>query len=462
MLTITGSDRRAFLKVGTLGLAGLSLDELLRAKAFASESKGVVKDKSVIFLFMQGGPSQYETFDPKMSAPAEIRSTTGEISTSLPSITFGSTFTKLAKLANKMTVVRSFVGGDGNHDIKPIMHKDTLNANLGSIYARIAGTNHPTSGMPTNVALFPKSVVPESQPMQTGFGNFLSAGLVGNAYAPYSPEGKGVALQNMQLRIPRERLDDRNTLMKQFDKLKRDLDTSGSADALDRYKQQAIDMVLRGSADAFDLSKEDPRVVQRYDTSHMASPESINKKWNNHKFYVDHVRTLGKLLVLARRLCEAGCGFVTVTTNFVWDMHADSNNAPAAEAMPYVGGPVDHAVSAFIEDCEDRGLSDKIMLVATGEMGRTPRVNKNGGRDHWGGIAPLLITGGGLPMGQVIGQSNRDGGQPSSTPITRAHLVSTIMHTLFDVPQLRIQRGVPDDVGRVIMGHEPIRELIDA
>jgi len=121
--------------------------------------------------------------------------------------------------------------------------------------------------------------------------------------------------------------------------------------------------------------------------------------------YADHGRTLGKLLLLARRLCEAGCGFVTINTNFVWDMHADSNNPSTREGMGYVGLPFDHAVSAFIEDVEARGLSDRILLVACGEMGRTPRVNKNGGRDHWGNLGPLLFHGGGLKMGQVIGQS---------------------------------------------------------
>src|SRR5207248_10400050 len=131
-------------------------------------------------------------------------------------------------------------------------------------------------------------------------------------------------------------------------------------------------------------------------------------------YYADHARTLGRLLLLARRLIEAGCGFVTINTNFVWDMHADVNNAPVEEGMRYVGAPFDHAVSAFIEDLEARGLSERVLLVCCGEMGRTPKVNKAGGRDHWGGLAPLLLHGGGLKMGQVIGQSDRNGGMPAS------------------------------------------------
>jgi uncharacterized protein (DUF1501 family) len=151
-------------------------------------------------------------------------------------------------------------------------------------------------------------------------------------------------------------------------------------------------------------------------------------------------------LLLARRLCERGCGFVTVTTNFVWDMHADVNNSGVAEGMRYMGQPFDHAVSAFLEDVESRGLSEKILLICCGEMGRTPRINKNGGRDHWGNLAPLLLAGGGLKMGQVIGRSTRDGGQPATSPVTMQHLIATILHTLFDVGKLRVLRGLPREL----------------
>jgi len=161
---------------------------------------------------------------------------------------------------------------------------------------------------------------------------------------------------------------------------------------------------------------------------------------------------------LARRLCERGCGFVTVTTNFVWDMHADVNNAGVAEGMRYMGLPFDHAVSAFLEDLEARGLSERILLVCCGEMGRTPKINKNGGRDHWGNLAPLLLAGGGLRMGQVIGQSSRTGGEPSSQPVTIKNLVATILHTLFDVGKLRILRGLPRDLAR-LTEWEPIPGL---
>ncbi len=455
----TGWGRRDFLKIGALGLGGLSLPWLFEARARAGASSDTVRDKSVILLFLHGGPSQIETFDPKMSAPEGIRSVTGAAKTSLPGVTFGGTLTKLARLANKFAVVRSYQAGDANHDIKPVVHRTHLNANLGSIYARVAGNNDPHTGMATNAALFPRSVDPAAQPAQAGFGNFLSTGLVGASYAPFVPGGSSEFQSNMRLKLSLDRLQDRRALLAGLDRARRQIDTTGTMQAMDKFQEQSFRVILGKAADALDLSKEDAKTVARYDTAPLVSPNSINKKWNNHKFYVDNARTLGKLLLLARRLCEAGCGFVTVTTNFVWDMHADVNNAPVRDGMPFVGGPFDHAVSAFIEDVEARGLSDRILLVATGEMGRTPRVNKGGGRDHWGDSTPLLVHGGGLRMGQVIGQSSRDGGRPATQPYTIRHLTSTIMHTLFDVGKVRLLRGIPDDVARVITDGEPIKEL---
>jgi uncharacterized protein (DUF1501 family) len=454
------TSRRDFLRIGGLALGGLSLSDLLAAQAVAADERSILTGKSVIFLFLHGGPPQTEMFDPKMDAPAEIRSAVGEIETSLPGVTFGSTLEKLAPLAKKLSIVRSFTTGDGNHDIKPIVGKDTGGANVGSLYARIAGANHPTSGMPRNVALFPRAVAPETQPAVTQFGRFDSAGQLGTAFAPFIPGGEGAFQQNLKLNIARERLDDRRNLLTNLDRLRRHLDRSAAWASMDRMQAQAMDTILGGVADAFDLGKEDPRVIERYDTAKLVPRERISKRWNNHKNYADHGQTLGKLLLLARRLCEGGAGFVTVTTNFVWDMHADDNNATVEEGMEYCAKPFDHAVSAFIEDCAARGLSDKILLVCCGEMGRTPRINKKGGRDHWGGLAPLLLTGGGLGMGQVVGQSSRDAGEPASEPITGRHLLATIMHTLLDVPQLRLVTGLPPDVTRLATGSEPIKELL--
>src|SRR5262249_13797987 len=348
------------------------------------------------------GPSQVETFDPKMSAPEGIRSATGEIATAIPGVTFGSSFPRLAKMADRVSVVRSYVPGDANHDIKPVMGKDSFGGNLGSAYASVVGSNHPETGMPTNLVLFPRAVEPSSQPGQMGFGNFAATGPFGNAAAPFVPGGGGSLQKDMKLTLPMDRIEDRRALLRGLDGVQRSLDEAQGS-GVETTRDRAFNMLLGGVSDAFDLSKESAALVARYDTAPLVRPENIDKKWKNYNNYVDNSKTLGKLLLLARRLCERGAGFVTVTTNFVWDMHSDVNNAGVAEGMRYMGQPLDHAVSAFLEDLEARGLSERILLVCCGEMGRTPKINKNGGRDHWGNLAPLLLAGGGLKMGQVVG-----------------------------------------------------------
>jgi hypothetical protein len=418
-----------------------------------------VKDKSVIFLFLHGGPSQTETFDPKMTAPSGVRSATGETATRIPGVSFGATFPRLAALADKITVVRSFVTGDGKHDLKPLVARDTFGANLGSVYARVAGMNHPATGMPSNVVLFPRAVDGSTEPANSNFGKFGDTGPFGAAYAPFDPSSGGQLQKDMRLTVPLNRLEDRRHLLTELDRVKWSLSDAKLLEGMDRTRTQAFGTILGGVADAFDLAKEDPRTLARYDTAPLVRPENIDRRWRNYKHYVDNAKALGKLLVLARRLCERGCGFVTVTTNFVWDMHADRNNAGVAEGMGYMGLPLDHALSAFIEDLEARGLSERILLVACGEMGRTPKINKNGGRDHWANLAPLLLVGGGLKMGQVIGQSNRDAGEPLSSPVRIPNLLATILHTLFDVGEVRVVPGLAREIAQML-GWDPIPGLL--
>jgi hypothetical protein len=410
---------------------------------------------------MHGGPPQTETFDPKMDAPAGVRSVVGETRTSIPGVTFGSTFPKLAKLAHRTAVVRSFMTGSGAHDVKPLVGDASYGANLGSLYARVAGANRSGTGMPTNVALFPSAVDVDAQKeiAVVGAEKFTATGPVGRAFAPFVVGGDGSAQADMRLNIPPGRLGDRRLLLSRLDDLKRRIDARGNVGDLDRLQRQAFDVILGGVGDAFDLSREDPRTVARYDTGSLFDVTKIDRRWNNHRMYRDHAVSLGKLMLLARRLCERGCGFVTVSTNFVWDFHADQNNATVQEGLGYVGTPFDHAVSAFIEDIHERGLEDRILLVACGEMGRTPKVNKNGGRDHWGRLAPLLLSGGGLRMGQVIGASTPDAGEPASDPVDNRNLIATVMHTLLDVGKIRTDVGLPAEAAEAITGGRPIRGL---
>lgn len=438
--------RREMLRIGAHGLAGLGAANWLTSLSASGVKKPPISDKSVILLFLHGGPSQIETFDPKMTAPVGIQSATGEIQTALPGVTFGSSFPKLAQRADQFNVVRSFVTGDGNHDIKPVVGKDTSGTNIGSFYSRVAGANRTGTGMPTNALLFPQAVDSTTGPAITSFGKFESTGTLGNGFAPLIPGAGGDLQQNLELKVSIDRLGDRQALLSELDRQRFRLDDQGRPESVDPLRTQAFSALLGGVAGAFDLSKEDPRTIALYDTAPLVRPDQIDRKWNNYNHYVDNAKSLGKLLLLARRLCEAGCGFVTVTTSFVWDMHADVNNATVEEGMRYMGPPLDHAIAAFLDDVNARGLSEKIMLVATGEMGRTPRINQNGGRDHWGNLAPLLLAGGGLKSGQVIGQSNRDAGEPSSEPVFIKNLVSTMLQTLIDPSELRLMPGIPREI----------------
>ena len=448
-----GLSRRDLLSIGSLGLGGLGLSSLLAERARAAPGGGTLSGKSVIFLFQQGGPSQFETFDPKPDAPEGIRTVNGTISTSLPGVVFGGTMSRLARHADKLTVVRSYQTNNGGHNIRPFVGPESLETGIGVHYARVAGTTRVETGLPTNMILFPQSVSSEVTKGRAR-GNLASTGEYGDTFAPFVPGAGGQFQKNMTLKLPRKRLfDDRRALLVQLDRLNRELDANRRFETIDSLTAQAFQVLLGGGvARALDLSNEDPRVLARYDTAPLARSHNWDKVNRGKRgFYTGHAKTLGKLLLLSRRLCEAGCGFVTVHASYdgVWDMHADKNNLNMVDGMEAVGTTFDHAVAALIEDIEERGLQNEILLVCCGEMGRTPRINKRGGRDHWGRLSPLLLYGGGLKGGQVIGQSTRNGGEPSSENLTPHHLISTILHTVFDVGKLRLVSSVPPQINRL-------------
>jgi hypothetical protein len=465
MLTISersrGINRRAFLTVGSLGLGGLTLSSLLAGRARGDDSANLVTGKSVIFLFQQGGPSQFETFDPKPEAPEGVRTVTGTVQTSVPGLHFGDTMSRLAKVAHKLTVVRSFQTNNGGHNLQPIVGPDSLNANIGCLFSRVVGATRPESGMPSNAVVFPDAVCNDVLKGKAR-GDIAATGALSSVYAPFVPGAGGQLQQDMRLSLPKERLADRQELVSELNRLNRQIEAADEHKMIDHLQKQAYQVLLSGGvADALDLSKEDPKTVALYDTRQYTTPDGWSKVSRGKAgMYTGHAKALGKQLLLARRLCEAGCGYVTIHAGYdgVWDMHADGNNLNIKDGMEAVGPSFDHAVAAFVEDVEARGLRDRILLVCCGEMGRTPKLNKNGGRDHWGKLSPLLVYGGGTPAGQVIGRSTRDGGEPAANPLTPRHLISTLLHTLFDVGRLRVTPSMAQ-VAR-LAEHPPIPGVV--
>ncbi|MGY8767524.1 MAG: DUF1501 domain-containing protein [Pirellulales bacterium] len=431
----------------------------MQAQDAGPELGKYVQNKSVVFLFLNGGPSHIETFDPKMTAPSEIRAIFGETKTKLPGITFGSHFQKLGAMADRLSIVRSYGSGNGGHTYQEVASgNNATQATMSSLYSRIVGTNHPISGMPMNVLVLPEAFNPDlklgSNFETSALPTLTSPGNLGETYRAFNPQGGGQLTQDMELKLSQERFEDRRSLLTSIDNMKRSAD-AGGLEGTDRYQQQAFDIITGGVADAFDLSQEDPKTVAKYDTSHLVNQKEVNSWFDMRR----SSNLLGKQMLLARRMCEAGCGFVTVS-DCGWDHHSNNNSPKGLGGFGLLAPQVDHAVSTFIEDCHQRGLTDKILLVVTGEMGRNPRINSGGGRDHYGDMTPLLFSGGGLPMGRVIGSSDSQATKATTTAYRPQHMMSTIMNTLFDVGALRLRRGIPAGVLKAITESEPIQELV--
>ena len=433
------------LRAGFLGLGGLALPDLLQAAS--GKGPNPDKGKSVIFLFQQGGPSQLETFDPKMDVPDGNRTVGGSIRTSIPGVHFGASLPQLAKLAHKLNIVRSYQTNNSGHNIQPLVGPDSEETNIGVHYSKVVGSNRARTGIPTNAVLFPE-VVDSELVKGKARGPIDATGTYAKSLAPFIPGGGGQLQKDLKVGLPPERLfGDRRALLKKLDGLNRKVDAAGQIDAVDEMQRQAFEVLLGGGiSKALDLSGEDTATFARYDTSGYAQPGRWDKVSRGRKgFYSCCAKSIGHLLLMSRRLCEAGAGFVTVHAGYdgVWDMHADGNNLDMVDGMQAVGGAFDHAVAALIQDIEDRGLSEKIMVVASGEMGRTPKINKKGGRDHWAKLAPLLIYGGGYEGGQVIGESDKQGGEPNSNGYGPKNLISTILNTVLDTGTLRLLPEVP-------------------
>lgn len=386
-----GISRRSFLTIGALGLGGLALPDLLRLRAAQTEAGKSPVDRAVILIWCDGGPTQFETYDPKPEAPAEYRGQWQAIQTKLPGVQFGELLPRQAQLADKLAIVRSCAHKESGHG--------SAIKNLNTGYLHPPGTNEGTFLYPAAGSIVAK--VREDQrrnlphyvcvPTAGVFKGEVGGGAyLGTAYDPFAanPADGPRALQ-VPGELTAERLLNRKALLTSLDRLRRDADASGMMEGMDAFTRQAFEMVTgKAAREALDLNRESASTRDRYGRT------------------MERGHSWGQSLLLARRLVEAGVSFVTVGCGG-WDDHGQA----LVKDLPRRASIYDAAVAALIEDLHERGLDKKVAVLIWGEFGRTPRINK-GGRDHWPSSMSALLAGGGLKMGQVIGSTNAKGERP--------------------------------------------------
>ena len=409
-------DRRNVLRIGMLGGTGLTQADWLAAKSCA-ETTNATAPKAVIQVFLGGGPSHYETFDPKPDAPVEIRGPYSPIATNVAGTQVCETLPLLARLADKYSLIRSCCHdnpghGGGQRYVITGYKSASLEGELphdypatGSIVSRVRGSMQ--HGMPTFLC----------------FGGDGSPEFLGPAFAPFKvySTGKPVGLEvNPSMKL--ERMDDRRQLRKSLDNLRRQADTQRLMNSLDTLEQQAYEMLTSTAAhEAFDLKLESDSTRQRY---------------GEHE--------AGKCCLLARRFIEAGAGFVTLRMGS-WDHHGNAGGT-ITSGMQQNGPPLDQSVSALISDLDERGLSEQVIVLVWGEFGRTPRINQFFGRDHWPQAMSVLLAGGGLKMGRVIGATNRKGEYPADRALSPGDILATVYRQL----GINIEHSFINNAGRPI------------
>jgi hypothetical protein len=457
--TPPGMTRRRFVQSTLLaGGLGLGLGDLLRLRAQSTPAGLRQPDTAVIQVWLGGGPSQFETFDPKPDAPAEFRGPYHPIRTRLPGVLFCETLPKLAALADSAAIVRTVTHTSNDHLAGALWCSTGSSTTIPALQQPSSGSvaAHFRGGRPSELPHYVQ--LSEEQTRNLEFTRVMGAGHLGARQGPftllqdpfvnaYQADKVAAAVANLQLAddVTLARTQDRTSLLGHLDRGRR------AADALrefDHFHRQALDMVASGAARrAFDLSQE---------------PLAVRRRYGEHRW--------GQMGLLARRLVEAGTTFVTLNTapdSLCWDWHrhivndnrpADGSDGPT-RGMDISGPPLDQMVSALIEDLYQRGLDRKVLLVVWGEFGRTPRVNETGGRDHWGPLMSILLAGGGLRMGQVVGASSAKGETPRDRPVSPGEVLATIYRHLGIDP-----RGHTEDrSGRpfaILPDGEPIAELI--
>jgi hypothetical protein len=403
--------RRSFLQIGSLALGGLTLPQLLRAE----QSAGRSSHKSVIMIFLSGGPPHQDMVDLKMDAPTDIRGEFQPIRTNVAGIDICEHLPKLAATMDRWAVIRSLVGSEGHHSAFQCMNVRTQQNQPGGGWPSFGSTVSKVQGpvveaMPPFVGLSPK--------MTTSTWAIVGQpGFLGQAYQPFKPNADGMA--NMTLSgLTVDRFHDRNALMKQFDGLRREADASGNLEGAEEYQRQALNILTSSRlADALDLSKENVKTRDRY-----------GRGSNKPAGYGDAGPLLNDYFLAARRLVEAGARVVTLAYGR-WDWHGKphgTNFENAREHLPML----DQGITALIEDLENRGLSNDVSVVVWGEFGRTPKINPQGGRDHWPQVACALLAGGGMKTGQVIGSTDRLGGLPKDRPVHFQEVFATLYQNI--------------------------------
>ena len=434
-----GISRRSFLKLGMLGLgsSGLLLSDLYRAEAQTGTESA---HKSVINIFLAGGPAHQDLWDIKSEAPLEIRGEFRPIPTRVPGLHISEVFPRIAGMMNKFIAVRSVVGAAGGHDAvqcttgwpKKALATVGGRPSLGAVSAKLQGPVQPA--VPPFVGLAaPTKHKPWSDDGQPGF--------LGPAYAAFKPDGPG--MRNLTLNgITLEQLADRRQLLASFDSLRRELDASGIMSGMDANLQRAFGVLTSNRLlDALDVSKEDPRVRERYGDG------------KPYQYQFDGAPTANDQLLLARRLVEAGVRCVTLSYGR-WDSH--KNNFAVVRDH---GSKLDQGLSALVEDLDQRGMLDDVTVIAWGEFGRTPRINKNAGRDHWPQVSCALLAGGGMRAGQAIGATDRLGEYAKERPVHFQEIFATLYRNLGIDPAMTT---IIDPTGRPqhLVEYPIIRELV--
>ncbi|MFO0902063.1 MAG: DUF1501 domain-containing protein [Pirellulales bacterium] len=398
-----GVTRRSFVRIGALGIGGLTLPNFLRMKAQGA-ANGASR-KSVILIWQAGGPSHLDMYDLKPDAPAEVRGEFRPIATNVPGIDIGEHLPLQSQIMDKLAIVRSGCHTNAGHGMgsqwmltgwQPTIEvNDNIFPCMGSVVARMKGANDP--GLPAYVNL----------PRPLGLGK---AAYLGASYNPFSPDSDpnsdGFQVRNLKLasRVDLARLDRRENLLKQLDGLRRDVDAKGDIVGIDAFYRDALEMVTNDKAQkAFQIQAEDAKLRDRYGRN-----------------------DLGQSCLLARRLVEAGVTFVAVQAGGGWDTHGDNFKQLKDNLLP----KYDRAVAALVGDLYERGLQNDVLVMAMGEFGRTPRINGGAGRDHWPQAMSVLYAGGGLRMGQVVGATNDKAEYPTTKPATPGCLLSTMYHVL--------------------------------